>query len=315
MPRNSPDLFRAEALEHHRARLQPQGDVLQLLPHWIRWTYPALIGMVVCGLVFVSVFRIHVYAAGPSVVKVLGQYDVTSPVSGIVDSILVGSGERVSAGQIVVQLDSAEQEAELVRVQKAFDEELANHLRDLFDPIATRQVSVLRTQLEFARRMRDLRCIRASRDGAIVDVRTQVGQQLTSGQIAATVRTSAEEIRVLAALPGKFRPMLKEGLPASLELQGYAHDRVPVLLHRVDAGVIGQKEVQRYLGPDAPSLMSLDGSLVLVDASLPNANFTVDGRSYSYHDGMQGRLEVKVRSEPMILALLPGLRIFSATDE
>ena len=310
------DLFRAEALDHHGSRSGSHGDPLRLLPEWIRWTYPALIGMVACGVVFVSLFHVHLYASGPSVVRVLGRSDVTSPVSGIVDSILVSPGEQVSAGQLIVRLDSVEQQAELDRIRREFEEELANHLRDLLDPTAIRQLSALRTQLEFARRMRDLRCLRAPRAGTVADIRTQVGQQLLSGQVAATVRASAEQIHVLAALPGKFRPMLRRGLPAWLELQGYAHDHCKVVLQRVDVGVIGPKEATRYFGPEVGDVMALSGPIVLVNAFLPRSTFTADGKTYSYHDGMQGRLQVRVRSEAMILALVPGLRIlFEHRDE
>ncbi|MCX5742057.1 MAG: hemolysin D, partial [Proteobacteria bacterium] len=56
--------------------------------------------------------------------------------------------------------------------------------------------------------------------------------------------------------------------------------------------------------------MHLAGPVALVRGRLPAAEFTVDGRTFRYHDGMLGTAEVRVRSEPIVFALLPGTRRF-----
>lgn len=308
MLHNRQDLFRKEALDHHGLGSSHHGERLQLLPRWIRWCYPVLLGIV--GISVFLLFSAHValYASGPSIIKAIGRSDVISPVPGVVESILVAPGERVRSGQPLVLLNSAEQEAECERVQREFENQLANHLRDLLDPSASQQVAALRNQLEFATRMRDLRCLRAPLSGEAADIRTQVGQEILPGQVAMTLRSGLAETHVLAAIPGRFRPMLKTGAPAWLRLEGYQHHACRITVQRVDASVIGPKEAARYLGAGAAEAMALNGPIVLVSASLPESTFSALGKRYSYYDGMRGRLEVRVQTEPMILTLIPGLR-------
>jgi membrane fusion protein (multidrug efflux system) len=62
------------------------------------------------------------------------------------------------------------------------------------------------------------------------------------------------------------------------------------------------------LGADVAEGLSLTGPVVLVRGRLPTAQFTVDNRVFHYHDGMLGIAEVRVRSEPIVYALVPGTR-------
>ncbi len=308
MLHNRQDLFRKEALDDYGSGSSRHGAPLRLLPRWIRWCYPALMGVVGTGAFLLFSAHVAQYASGPSIIKAMGYSDVISPVAGVVESIPAAPGECVRSGQPLVLLNSAEQEAECERVQKEFEDQLANHLRDLLDPSAVQQVAALRTQLEFATRMRDLRCLEAPSNGEVADIRTQVGQEILPGQVAMTLRSGSAGFQVLAAIPGRFRPMLKTGAPAWLRLEGYPHDALRTTVRRVDASVIGPKEAARYLGAGAAGAMELSGPIVLVRASLPESTFAALGRRYSHYDGMQGRLEVRVQTEPMILALIPGLR-------
>ena len=265
-------------------------------------------GTVGTGVFLLCSAHVAQYASGPSIIRAMGYSDVISPVAGVVESILGAPGECVRSGQPLVLLNSAEQEAESERVQKEFEDHLANHLRDLLDPSAMQQVAALRTQLEFASRMRDLRCLTAPLNGEVADVRTQVGQEILPGQVAMTLRSGSARFHVLAAIPGRFLPMLKTGAPAWLRLDGYPHDALRTTVQRVDASVIGPKEAARYLGAGAAGAIELSGPIVLVRASLPESTFAALGKRYSHYDGMQGWLEVRVHREPIILTLIPGLR-------
>lgn len=48
---------------------------------------------------------------------------------------------------------------------------------------------------------------------------------------------------------------------------------------------------------------------MLVTARLPGGTFLADGSPLDYYDGMPGRAEARLRSERILLALVPGLRV------
>jgi hypothetical protein len=41
---------------------------------------------------------------------------------------------------------------------------------------------------------------------------------------------------------------------------------------------------------------------------LPTSTFDLDGRAVRYHDGMMAKAEARVRSERILVSLVPGLR-------
>ena len=61
-------------------------------------------------------------------------------------------------------------------------------------------------------------------------------------------------------------------------------------------------------GVDEAGRGPLAGPVVVVKATLPTGDFEADGQTFQYHDGMAGAADVRVRSERIIYALLPGLR-------
>ena len=97
-------------------------------------------------------------------------------------------------------------------------------------------------------------------------------------------------------------------MPLRLELDGYRYQYRALTIDQVGEEVVGPAEVKRYLGPDIGDAVAVSGPVVLVQAHLPSATFTMDGRALRYHDGMSGRADARVRSERIVLALVPGLR-------
>ena len=74
--------------------------------------------------------------------------------------------------------------------------------------------------------------------------------------------------------------------------------------------------MRRFLGPEVADAVTLQGSSVIVQAHLPSRTFTADGRWHAYHDGMHGTAEARVRSESIVLALVPGLKaVFGGKHE
>ncbi len=307
-PESEQTIFRQEALAHHSAGAADRGDVLRLSPAWVGWTYRLLLAFAVVGLVYLCFGRMSDYAEGPAIVRASDRTDVTSPVSATVRAVQVIPGDRVQAGQPLVRLEDDDQQATVDRYRRELDVQFAYCLQNPLDEAARRSVASLRSQLEFARQRLQARTLVAPHDGVVSDVRTRPGQPLLPGQLAVTLVSAASELTLVAVLPGHFQPQLVSGQPARFEIAGYPHAYQPVSLIRIADGVVGPAEARRYLGQDVADAISIAGSVVLAEARLEQGGFVADGRKYVYADGLQGTILVRVRSVPIILNLLPGLR-------
>jgi hypothetical protein len=70
---------------------------------------------------------------------------------------------------------------------------------------------------------------------------------------------------------------------------------------------VGPNEVRRALGASVADTFTTDGASVLVEGHLAEREFVVHGRRLTYFDGMQGTAEVAVRSQRIIVTLIPAL--------
>jgi multidrug efflux pump subunit AcrA (membrane-fusion protein) len=306
--RGPSDLFRREALEHHRMGHISHGGVLRLSPAWVESAYWIVLALALLALVYACVGRMNEYAEGRALVRAALKTDVTCPVSAVVREVLVSPGERVAAGQPLVQLVDDEQRAAVERYEQELQLQLGNSLSDPRDMTARRAVASVRSELNFARQLLELRRLTAPHDGVVGDVRTRPGQTLTPGQLVATLTGADDDLKLVMVIPGHFRPQLHVGLVARLELAGYAHAYESVVVDRVSNDVVGPGEARRLLGYDVADAVAFDGPVVVGEAPLTHKYFVADGRTYPFVDGLQGRVHIKVRAIPLILGLVPGLR-------
>jgi len=93
-----------------------------------------------------------------------------------------------------------------------------------------------------------------------------------------------------------------------IELPGYGRASQRLRVDRVSAEVIGPAEARRALGPALADTLALAGPVVLVEASLPSAEFIVEGERFAYHEGMPARAEVRTDERTLLELLLPGTR-------
>jgi hypothetical protein len=139
---------------------------------------------------------------------------------------------------------------------------------------------------------------------------------MASGELLLTLVGDNDGLSVVVMLPGQYRPFLKPGNPLRLELTGFRYAYQRLTIHSIGNEVIGPNEVRRFLGPEVADAVPLQGSLVIVQAQLPSRTFYAEGRWHAYHDGMHGTADVRVRSESMVLALMPGLKaVFGGKHE
>ncbi|HEX6862493.1 MAG TPA: hemolysin D, partial [Thermoanaerobaculia bacterium] len=135
-------------------------------------------------------------------------------------------------------------------------------------------------------------------------------QHVGSGDILLSLTgTASSSLPLLTAvLPGEHRPRLRTRMPLNLELRGYGHAPQRLAITAVAEEVVDPEEARRLLGPEVATAVTLNGPVVLVEARFPDVAFEADGKRYELHDGMWGTAEVRVRSEPLLAALVPGLR-------
>ena len=309
MSSRSSSPFRQEALDHH-AREQGGGPLLRLSPGWSRWSYWLLLGTVLAAAVYGFVGRLHDYASGPAVIRVDGRVDVTARVAGTVARVAVQPGQRVAEGQPLVQFFMDDEEAERARLQKEFDLQLLKLLRDPSDAAARQSLTSLRAQRELAGARLQQRVVAAPRAGIVSDVRIHPGQRLDVGEHVLTIVGDDARMSLVALLPGRYRPMLRPGLPMRFELSGYRYEYRQLTIDSVGDEIIGPAEAKRYLGPGVADGVAVDGPVVLVRASMPSARFSSDGRDFRYFDGLPAQAEARVRSEPIVVSFVPALKVF-----
>lgn len=301
-------LFREQALRIHQAGMRIEGDLLRADPGWMQHTYRLLLAVLVATLLFSVLGSVREYASGPAVVRLGGRTDLRATASGTVSEVRVARGERIEAGQVLVRLHGAQEAAELGRIERELELQIINRLRDPSDIAAERSLLSLRAERELARARVAERELRAPAAGAVEDVRVRPGQPVAPGQVLVTLAGAGGERTVIALLPGEYRPQLKPGLELRMELQGYRYAYQHLTVTDVGSEVVGPAEARRYLGDEIADAATLGGPVVLVTARLSSPTFEAEGKTRRYHDGMWGKAEVRVRSERILVALIPALR-------
>jgi len=233
---------------------------------------------------------------------------VTASQPGIVTAVEARPGDRVAAGQTLVRFQSARETAELQRIEREWDLQLIERLRDLSAPGPSQALIALQAERDLARARVEERVVRAPRAGLVSDVRSRLNQHVGSGDILLSLTGAASLPMLTAMLPGEHRPLLRARMPLILELRGYGHAPQRLAITAVAEEVVDPDEARRLLGPEVATAVTLNGPVVLVEARFPDVAFEAGGERYELHDGMWGTAEVRVRSEPLLAALVPGIR-------
>jgi membrane fusion protein (multidrug efflux system) len=302
--------FRERALRERELSAMPL-EPLRLAPGWTRWTYWLMVGALAAALLALVLVRVPEYASGVAVVRAGGRVEVTATAGGTVSSLAVGPQTRVRKGQLLLTLYSAEEAANLRRLDREVESQLVQRLQAPSDPGIAQNLVALRAERELAQARLAERELRAPADGEVSDIRVVAGQLVQAGQPVLAIlerRASRELPSVIALLPGGYLPQLQPGMKLRLEVPGHPYVYRWLVLDSVAGEVIGPAEARRLLGPVAGDAVPLEGALAVVTAPLPSPTFEVAGKSYAYRDGMPSRAEVRVKSERLLFALLPALK-------
>jgi membrane fusion protein (multidrug efflux system) len=273
-----------------------------------RWGFFLLCAALIILVAFLTLGRLHEYASGPAFVQLEGRTALASNVMGIVSRVDVKPGDRVQAGDVLVRFSAADELAELHAASGELENQLLKLLLRPNDP-ATREALVsLRTQRELAQQRVDRRILRAPHAGFVGDVRVREAQLVEPGMRVPDLDDSQATATLIALLPGRYRPLLREGHKLRFEVEGFRERAHELSVTRVGDQILGPSEAARYIGRDLGDAFSIGGPVVLVQAALPTRSFSIDGQRYELAGGMFGKAEAVVRDEPVAYAFIPGLR-------
>jgi membrane fusion protein (multidrug efflux system) len=309
------NLFREEALAHHRAGDAFGGALLDLTSRWTAWVTWLLLGVVVAGGLFVALGSVHQYAEGPAVVRAIDRDDVTASFAGTLDAVLVQPGQAVRRGAPLVRFNDAVERAELAQLDKAFELQLIQRLRDPADPLTRQELTRLHAQRQLAQARLRARTVLAPIDAMVSDVRVHPGQHVNAGDVLVSLAGPSTRYAITALLPGEFRPQLAPGMPMRVELVGYDHTYQTFVVNDVAEGVVGPQEARRALGSEIADSVALQGPVVLLRAATGDTTFQDGGLRFQFHDGMLGQARVRVRAESLLFTLLPALKALGASDD
>jgi multidrug efflux pump subunit AcrA (membrane-fusion protein) len=293
-------IFRAAAREAHRGGDRP-GRPLEIVPLWTRLAELVTVVLMVAVVIFAATARVGEYAEGIAVVRREGRMLVTAATAGTVASVEVEAGRRVAAGEILVRLDDTTERAAWEHAEQGYERQLVEVLRDPDDASKRERLTIADAGLRQAEAKLRERTIVAPEAGLVSDVRVRRGQPVTLGDAVVSLEQNAARTVVVGLFPGQLRPLLSAAdTRLYLELEGFPDSRQEVVVRSVAAEVIGPNEAMRYLGRDHQGALELEGPIVVVETELPSDLFVADETEYRVVDGMQGRLEAKLRTATLL---------------
>lgn len=284
------------------------GDLVRLSDRWTAEGTRLLLALFASAVVFLCVGRVTEYAEGSAVIRMSDRTELPAPTDSTVESIDARPGGTVKAGEVLVRFSAARESAELSRVRTEYELQLVQRLARPEDPIPREALTRLSAELQLAEARLAERTLRAPFDGIVSDIRIRPGQHLAAGEAAVSLVRSGADATVVAILPGRYRPQLRVEAPARVTLEGFPDVSIPVTLQSIGTEVVGPAAAARFLGRDVSDAVQFSGAVVIAISDLPHVTFESEGSQYAVHDGMHARVEVPVREERIVFALVPGLR-------
>jgi biotin carboxyl carrier protein len=303
-------LYRGEALEAHRTRGQ-EGQLVQLSPTWVKRAYPLLVLTLLAGIGFAVFVKVPTYSSGTAVVVFEGSTSVTATAGGTVDKVFVKENEVVKKGDPLVRLNSPEEAAQLAASEAEWRDTQVQFLFDQTDEQAKKSLAQAATNRDHALARIEARTIRAPRDGVVTNLHVKEGVAVQLGGYVMQITDENSEIEVLAFLPSKDSPRIREKMDLQLELDGYTKARVLGSITHVQPDAVSGTEAAKLGGDMLVESIAKElqaGTWITARAHLPSRTFKAEHNTYHYHHGMHAKVEVKIQSKPFLVTLVPGLQ-------
>ncbi len=231
-----------------------------------------------------------------------------------VEGVHVLTGDHIQMGQALITFDTTNLRGELERAERSYE----FHRRlVVIDRTSQNMSDMTRTRIERDRFLSALyqSVLRAPADGRILDVRVRAGDIVSSGEILLTMGDGESEIEVVGLLPGYSATLLSEDSTLQLELDGFPHSRTPLEVIEVSDELVGRDAAVQHLGNNSTDKiqsriepMVSKGSMAVIRARAATGTFASQGVRYQLFDGLTGRIEAKLRLDPVYMVAIPGMR-------
>ena len=302
-------LYRGEALEAHRTRGQ-EGTLVQLSPTWVKRAYPLLVITLIIASCFAVFVKVPTYSSGTAVIVFEGSTSVTATATGTVEKVLVEPNQEVKAGDPLLRLASPEEGASLTQAETEWRDTQIQFLFDQTDEQVRKSLMSAATNRDHALARVEARTVRAPRSGVVTNVHVKEGVAVQMGSYVMQITDENSDIEVLAFLPGTDGPRVRDTMPMQLELDGYKKARANATITHIQSDAISGTEAAKLAGDMLAESVAKElqaGTWIAVRARLPTRTFKAEHSTYNYHHGMHANVEVKVRSKPFLVTLLPAL--------
>lgn len=212
---------------------------------------------VALGVVLLFTVRLDVSLDALGVLEPQTVHAIRSPVAGVVEEILVQSGETVSPGQVLLRLDVFELETQLAQLRLQAD------LKRNRPDTVRRDFQLLEQQIHISEQELARRTLRSPGPGTVLseDLQDLLGARATAGQLLLEVG-SAEAWQAELRLPEQDIHLVRVGDAVKLEIRAIA--TLEQWRHRLFEGrvthvgsdvIVGQEGFYRVIAElDADSL-------------------------------------------------------------
>lgn len=235
------------------------------------------LGIVFECVLFLSVFPFPMRVSGNAVIAPQHIVTVAAPVDGTVSAVFAHEGQRVSAGDVIGEMNDWAWRAELVSAQAKYQQAMLVMQNDLARGAAQSgadrtQAEFLRAELARAQTRLDNAQLRSPIDGVVVtpDLQNLAGKRLDAGNSFAQVLDLSSAI-MQVAIPERDLGLMKPGEEVAVKLDSYP-----------------QRTFRGRISVVSPEAKALDGDRTFnVEVPLSNPDATLRA-------GMTGRGKVSL---------------------
>src|SRR5262249_8564678 len=157
----------------------------------------------------------------------------------------------------------------------------------------------------------EARTIRAPRDGVVTNIHIKEGVAVQPGSYVMQITDENSEIEVLAFLPGKDGPRIRDTMKVQLHLDGYTNAHPTPAMPQLQPDTVSAQEASKISGEMLAETIAKDlqtgPTWIAVRGRLPARTFKTGRNTYHYHHGMHAKVEVKILSKPFLVTLLPAI--------
>lgn len=139
-----PRIFRNSAIQHYLSREGESAPVpLRIAPAWTWWFFWVISVAVILAFTLAIFLKVDVQAVGSGVIRIAGgARSLTVQISGRVARVNGVPGQKVKPGELILELESAEVQAQLFEAERAFSqyEQITRNARVGLDRLAEIQI-------------------------------------------------------------------------------------------------------------------------------------------------------------------------------